>query len=194
MSAIARLGRFAAREAPQERCGLCAAALEERHPHVAELASGKLLCSCPGCACLFPAGSARFRRVPDRVAALGDLRLKEEEWAAFGIPVGLAFFRKRSALPEVVAAYPSPLGAIESAVPPEAWEALLRANPSLSMEDDVEALLIRGREAFVVPLDACFALVGLLRRTWKGFTGGDEAARAVDAFFEDLRTRAGRSA
>ena len=62
------------------------------------------------------------------------------------------------------------------------------------MESDVEALLVRRdpghSDAFIVPIDACYELVGELRRLWKGFDGGTEAREAMDAFFDRLRERA----
>jgi hypothetical protein len=41
-----------------------------------------------------------------------------------------------------------------------------------------------------VPIDACYELVGHLRRLWRGFDGGTEANRQLDEFFDDLRARA----
>ena len=40
-----------------------------------------------------------------------------------------------------------------------------------------------------MPIDACYELVGELRRLWKGFDGGTEAHEAMDAFFDRLRER-----
>ena len=119
--------------------------------------------------------------------------MTEEQWAAFGVPIGMAFLQKARAV------YPSPLGAVESSVPAEAWEALLEENPVLrSMEPDVEALLVRRgvspRESFIVPIDEGYRLVGLLRREWRGFTGGDEVQKALDRFFGELRARSGGGA
>ena len=45
-------------------------------------------------------------------------------------------------------------------------------------------------EALLVPVDACYRLVGMVRRNWKGFDGGTEAWAAIDAFFDELRDRA----
>jgi hypothetical protein len=45
------------------------------------------------------------------------------------------------------------------------------------------------RDAYLVPIDACYELVGELRRLWKGFDGGTEARDAMDAFFERLAER-----
>ncbi len=41
-----------------------------------------------------------------------------------------------------------------------------------------------------MPIDACYELVGHLRRLWKGFDGGREAHDALDAFFARVRARA----
>ena len=35
-----------------------------------------------------------------------------------------------------------------------------------------------------MPIDACYELVGEMRRLWKGFGGGTEANDAMDAFFD----------
>ncbi len=183
MSAIARLRSLVARRPAVERCGLCGEVLAEGHPHLVEAGRGKPLCACLGCATVFSHGGGKYRRVPERVAAL---RVDEERRAALGVPVGIAFFRAGRAV------YPSPLGAVESSVPEGAWEALLAATPELrSMDPEVEALLLRPGEAFLVPIDAAYRLIGLLRREWRGFTGGDAVQGAVDAFFEDLRGRSG---
>ena len=42
-----------------------------------------------------------------------------------------------------------------------------------------------------MPIDACYELVGQLRRLWRGFDGGSEAHDALDAFF-DRRAARGR--
>ena len=54
---------------------------------------------------------------------------------------------------------------------------------------DVEALLVDRRPAggfacHLVPIDACYELVGLVRLHWKGFDGGQEAWKAIEAFFD----------
>jgi hypothetical protein len=62
------------------------------------------------------------------------------------------------------------------------------------LEPDVEALLVnrsRGaRQYFVVPIEDCYALVGVIRTRWRGLTGGREVWEEVERFFESL---AGRS-
>jgi hypothetical protein len=58
---------------------------------------------------------------------------------------------------------------------------------------DVEALLVNrteaGPECFLVPIDACYELVGRVRRGWKGFDGGTEVWQDIGAFFDGLRER-----
>ena len=194
MSVLARLGSFAAKKRG-ERCALCAAAIGERHPHLVQIATGKLFCACAGCGSVFDTPAGKFRRVSDRVGRLPDAGMTDGRWHSLGVPVGVAFFQKRSATGTVLAFYPSPLGAVESPVESEAWEALLLETPALrSMEDDVEALLVRRqgahREQVIAPLDECYALIGIIRREWRGFSGGDAVQPAVDGFFDALRARA----
>ena len=59
-----------------------------------------------------------------------------------------------------------------------------------SMSADVEALLInrtRGvRQHFLVPIDECYRLVGVVRTTWRGLSGGSSVWREVDALFASL--------
>ena len=39
-------------------------------------------------------------------------------------------------------------------------------------------------------IDEGHRLVGILRREWRGFTGGDEVQKALDQFFAELVARA----
>ncbi len=69
------------------------------------------------------------------------------------------------------------------------------ANPVLAtLEPDVEALLVnrvRGaRGHWIVPIDECYALVGLIRTRWRGLTGGARCGRQIGRFFEELDRRA----
>jgi hypothetical protein len=68
------------------------------------------------------------------------------------------------------------------------------SNPLFSsIEDDVEALLVRREgdrfECYLVPIDVCYELVGTVRMHWKGFDGGEEALKAIGEFFDRLRER-----
>jgi len=97
----------------------------------------------------------------------------------------------------MVAMYPSPAGAVESLLPLDTWTEIVRDNPELNaMEADVEALLAnrighaRGftaPEYYLLPIDECYKLVGLIRVHWKGFSGGTEVWQEIASFFEELK-------
>lgn len=193
------LRRFLEPRAPDvARCELCAAPTGEGHGHVVNTESRALLCACRACYLLFThdAGEARrFRAVPERYLYLPSFRLSAADWEALRIPVRTAFFFHNSVLGRVAAFYPSPGGATESELPPAAWERVLAANPELPEAlPDVEALLVdHGPDGFgchLVPIDACYELVGLVRTRWKGFDGGQDAWEAIEGFFAELRGRA----
>jgi hypothetical protein len=183
--------------AGQERCDLCGEPIAARHRHLVDLDSRQLLCACRACTILFDrpvAGGGRLRLVPTRRRRLADLRLDAATWARLRLPVELAFLFHSSVAGRTVAFYPSPLGATESQLQLDAWDELVAANPVLAeLEPDVEALLVchaRGmREQWLVPIDDCYALVGLIRSRWRGFGGGEEGWRAIGRFFEDLSAR-----
>lgn len=192
-------GRLRERSAPdEERCELCAEPIAAEHRHLLDLETRRLLCACRACTILFDragAGGGHYRLVPDRVRLVEELALDDLAWQRFQIPVDLAFFFHSSAAGRVVAFYPSPMGATESLLDLEAWDELVEANPVLGeVEPDVEALLVnraRGRrEHWLLPVDRCYELVGIVRTRWRGFGGGTEVWEALDGFFETLRSRA----
>jgi Family of unknown function (DUF5947) len=195
---LRRFAKPAPRARPGERCELCTEALAEEHPHVIDLETRTIMCACRGCYLLFTptgAGGNRLRAVPDRYLHVSSFQPGEALWEATGIPVGLAFLFRNSVLDTAVAFYPSPAGATESLLPLHDWQDLLDANPALgTIRPDVEALLINRRsggfECFVVPIDRCYELVGLVRLHWRGFDGGTEARRAIEEFLAGLRARA----
>ncbi len=68
-----------------------------------------------------------------------------------------------------------------------------------ALEPDVEALLVnrvRQRQEgptaryFVVPIDECYKLVGLIRKFWRGLSGGTVVWHEITAFFAQLEARA----
>jgi hypothetical protein len=198
---IAGLRRFLQAQPPAtsgERCELCGASVATNHAHLVAPQTRALLCACHPCWLLFQAegaASGRYRAVPRGARYLSGAVLGDGEWDAAQVPVGLAFFFRNSALGRTVALYPSPAGATECAQAPDA----LDANPVLaSLQPDVEALLVDRRAArsacYVVPIDTCYALAGLVRRHWKGFDGGEEARRALACFFDELDRRCAREA
>jgi len=174
---------------------MCTAEVPDEHSHVVDLQNRGLMCACRPCYLLFSAGGAggtRFRAVPDRYVALRGFALSPGQWEELQIPVGMAFFFKNSVEDRVVAFYPSPAGATESLLPLDAWDRLAAANPELDdIADDVEALLVRApAEGYLVPIDACYELVGQMRRLWQGFDGGQEARQELHAFFARIKARA----
>jgi len=73
------------------------------------------------------------------------------------------------------------------------------ASACVAWRADVEALLVRRHrdaryDGFIVPVDVCYELTGLLRQKWRGIDGGDEARAALDELFASLRTRSGGGA
>ena len=201
LAVLQRLRESRPRPVPRagEHCELCTEPLAGReHGHLVDLEARRLLCACRGCYLLFTpegAGGGHYRAVPDRYLALSGVRLSPAQWDALQIPVSVAFFFVNSALDRVAAFYPSPAGATESLLPLETWDELVAAHPALAtLEPDVEALLVRTEgdvsACFLVPIDACYELVGHLRRLWRGFDGGREAHEALDGFFDRVRARA----
>lgn len=176
------------------RCELCATPMPEEHPHLVHVVDRRLLCACGPCAFLFDApGAGGYARVPDRYLADPGSAPSGPEWDALQIPVGIAFFLRNSVREAVVACYPSPAGATESELTLDAWAAGPGASPlAAELHPDVEALLVRREPAacLLVPIDACYRLVGLVRLHWRGFDGGPEAREAIDAFFAELHERA----
>ncbi len=186
-----------------ERCEMCSEPVGERHGHVVNLDDRRLMCTCRPCALLFThdgAGSERgdgdtparrFRTLPERYRYDPDFAMSAGDWDDLAIPVRMAFFFRDSGVGRTVAFYPSPAGATESELPLDAWVRVLAANPAVAdVEPDVEALLVdRDSGAYLVPIDACYELVGLVRLHWKGFDGGEEAWERINGFFAALRDR-----
>lgn len=184
-----------------ERCELCSVDLHHGHSHLIELTQRKLLCACDACALLFTGrAGAKYKRVPRQARRLANFRMSDAEWEGLLIPINLAFFFENSASSRVSALYPSPAGATESMLPLDTWTMIVDANPVLrEMEPDVEALLVnrvglaRGTSAaeyYIVPIDACYKLVGLIRMHWRGLSGGTEVWREIGSFFSELRSTA----
>ncbi|MFY9826032.1 MAG: DUF5947 family protein [Thermoanaerobaculia bacterium] len=185
------------RVASEERCELCGVPIPPEHRHLVNLETRSLVCACRPCGLLFThAGAAggKYRTIPERYLFARDLVLTAAQWESLQIPVDIAFFFHNSALGHGAAFYPSPAGATESLLPLGTWEELKARNPLLAgLEPDVEALLVYKRsggfECYVVPIDACYELVGRIRLRWKGFQGGEEAWSEIGAFFAGLREK-----
>lgn len=186
-----------AAEPAGERCDLCAVPLDPRHGHVVALDQRSLRCACRPCYLLFTrdgAGGGRFRAVPERYLHDPARPLTDADWDALRIPVSTVFFFDNSDLGRMVACYPSPAGATECLLDLDSWDRLRRTYPLLAApEPDVEAVYVTrtgaGPEAFVVPVDACYALVGRVRMGWRGIDGGPAVHRTLAGFVADLRVR-----
>jgi hypothetical protein len=195
-SAFAVLRKFAHRRSNAERCELCSAELIPEHSHLLEISKRQVLCACDPCAILFSETGARYRRIPRRARLLSDFKVTDQEWEALMLPINLAFFYHDSAQVRIVAMYPSPAGATESLLSLEAWADLEVQNPALQkMEPDVEALLVNRvgstHEYFLVPIDECYRLVGLIRANWRGLSGGTEVWKEMKDFFDGLKRKCG---
>jgi len=201
-SAFATLRQFARKRTPAERCEMCSRELAPEHEHLVEPASRKLICACEACAILFDGQSGtKYKRVPRRVQLLADFQLTDAQWNGLMVPIDMAFFFKSTPHGKVIALYPSPAGPTESLLSLETWDDIEQHNPILkTMEADVTALLVnrvghnRGSvaaEYYLVRVDECYKLVGLIRTHWRGLSGGTEVWREIGAFFNALKRRAG---
>ena len=197
-NALLRLRQLTRQRPPGERCELCSREVFPGHEHLVEAESHKLLCACDACAILFDAQvNAKYKRVPRSVRFLPDFQLTDAQWDSLRIPIEMAFFFNSSPQGRVMALYPSPAGAIESLLPLDTWEDIVQVNPVVrDMQADVVALLAnrvgtaRGSrlcEYYLVPIDKCYELVGLIRAHWRGLSGGTEVWRKVTVFFSSLK-------
>lgn len=193
---LTALRRLASKRPEPERCFLCGRPLCDEHPHLIDPQNRRLLCACDACTILFDdARATKYARVPRDIRSLAGLSIDDGFWNGLAIPIGLVFFFRSTASGGVMAVYPSPAGPTETSVDEETWSELAALHPSIgAMRDDVEALLanrIRDtREYFIVPIDECYKLTGLIRRHWSGFTGGSEAWCQIQAYFDKLKSRA----
>jgi len=183
-----------------ECCEMCSKELSSEHQHLIEPAARKIVCACDACAILFSGQSAtKYKRVPRRIRSLPRFQMTEAQWDGLMIPIEMAFFFKSGNPGRVNAFYPGPAGATESLLSLEMWSEIESENPQLQqMESEVEALLAnrvgvgRGVAAqyYIVPIDECYKLVGLIRLHWHGLSGGTEVWREVGKFFASLNEKA----
>ena len=178
---------------------MCGEPIPDAHQHVVDLESHAMMCTCRPCYLLFTDSTAhlRYRSVPDRYFSFPGLRAGPGPVGRAGDSGGPGLL-----LPQLQAGpdrrlLPGPAGATESELPLDAWDAVLARNPALALAaPDTEALLIRGpgpgrpqADCHLVPVDACYELVGQLRRLWRGFDGGQEARDQLAAFFDRVSSR-----
>jgi len=189
------LRRFAQARPQVERCDLCGAAFDEVHQHLLDRKSRQIACSCDACAIVF-CGQAggKFLRIPRRIRRVDARTFSDLEWEAMALPINLAFFL-RDAEGRMAAMYPSPAGAVESQIdldslhPDHAIKARMQ-----SLEPEVEALIVNriGDEhlSYIIPLDECYRLVGIVKTRWRGLSGGPDVWAGIHEFFQSLDARA----
>lgn len=195
---VAGLRRFV-RQPPSDRppsaagprCELCPLSLADDHKHLLDLEERRIVCVCPTCWSI-RSGDARYRPTGSRTLWLEPFELTDELWAAFQIPIGLAFFLRSSSTGSIVGLYPSPAGATECELDLVAWQQLVSANPVLEdLDPDAEALIVNRMATphvhAIAPLDDCYKLVGIIKATWEGINGGAAMEAAVQSYFNDLR-------
>lgn len=176
-----------------ERCDLCGTTLPEDHRHLLQLEERRIDCTCEVCFAM-RSGDAEYRPTGTRVVWLEDFVLSEDLWASFQIPIGLAFILRSSGMERVVALYPSPAGATECELYLESWNQLVETNPILGgLERDGEALVVNRLadppQYAIAPIDDCYKLVGIIKSSWEGISGGPDLQKAIAGFFEGLRER-----
>ena len=197
--AFATLRQFARARSPVERCELCSTGLAHEHPHLVEIACGRLCVPVkPVPLCLTGWRTGKYRRVSRRAQFLTNFGITDVQWESLLIPINTAFFFLSSVEGKMVALYPSPAGAVESQLSLDAWNEIVQENPVLSqLQPDIEALLVNRvgqahelsrAEYYIAPIDECYKLVGLIRANWKGLSGGSEVWAEIGRFFSESRS------
>jgi Family of unknown function (DUF5947) len=193
---VSRLRHFVSPPVALEHCEFCHAPISPQHPHLIEPAARRLVCACPDCAETEAsrAGSP-YRPIPRETRTLRDFAISEAQWNAFQIPIGLVFLFIDSTAGRPVALYPGAAGATQSLLGLDAWAELAASNPMLNdLQPDVEALLINrtngAQEYYLVPIDRCYWLAGLIRSHWRGLSGGSLVWDNIGAYFAGLRDEA----
>jgi hypothetical protein len=183
------LRRMSQPRVAEEQCEFCSVGIAPEHRHLLEVGKRRILCVCDPCALRFEAVvGGRFKLVPREARRVTDFHLENSQWEELALPINLAFFYKDTPSEKITCFYPSPAGAVESLVPTKNWESVLGG-----IEADVEALLVNrisgAREYFIIPIDACYELVGLIRMHWRGLSGGEKVWQEVEGFFGKLREK-----
>ena len=178
-----------------QQCEMCAAPLAGVQRHLLDLAHHTFLSICTACAQAFgPRGvnAGLYRLIPTRHLALLDFQATDDLWTG---PVKGICLLRNSETGSVLAVYLDSPGVRESVFDRDRWQTLRTANPLLeSLEPDVETLLLQrigpAPSAYIVPIDTCVRLIGLLEDHRRKQVGKQEIWRAVGAFFVDLQASA----
>ena len=179
-----------------EKCDFCGRVLSPDHRHLVDLSAMKFMCTCEMCM-ITKAEYGIYKPLPQRFLKLEDFEMSDALWSDFLIPVNMAFFVASSSRNGTVAYYPAPTGATESKLKMEPWYQLVKLNPLLSgLTTDLEALLVNRLDAtgqyYIVPIDSCYKLIGMIRIAWKGIFGGKEVNDIITQFFSELKEKSVR--
>src|SRR5438105_13083154 len=129
-------------DADAERCDLCGISIGEDHRHLLALVERRIVCACEACWAM-RSGEGDYRPTGNRTVWLEEMDVPDDLWAAFQVPIGLAFFMYSTVTSCVVAMYPSPAGATESELHFESWRRMVDLNPVLGgLEPDIEGLIV----------------------------------------------------
>ncbi len=176
-----------------EKCGFCGRTLSADHRHLVDLSAMKFMCTCEMCM-ITQAETGTYKPLPQRYLELEGFDMSDQLWSDFLIPVNMSFFINSTVRQGTVAYYPAPTGATESKLKMEAWDELVSLNPILqSLARDLEALLVNRLEDdgqyYIVPVDSCYKLIGMIRVAWKGIFGGKEVNDIINQFFVELKEK-----
>ena len=177
----------------KEHCNFCNSELTSEHRHLVDTSTMRFMCTCDMCM-IVQAVKGNYKPLPQRYLQLNDFKMSDELWSDFLIPVNMAFFVLKSNQNGAVAFYPAPTGATESKLKMEPWYEMQELNPLLKdLMPDLEALLVNRLEStnkyFIVPIDSCYKLIGMIRTAWKGIHGGSEVNDIINKFFVDLEDK-----
>ncbi|MEO6221198.1 MAG: DUF5947 family protein [Ginsengibacter sp.] len=180
-------------EKEEEHCNFCNTILPPEHRHLADISVMRFLCTCDMCM-IVQAVRGNYKPLPQRYLELTDFKMSDELWSDFLIPVNMAFFVLKSHQDGAVAFYPAPTGATESKLKMEPWDEMKQLNPVLNdLLPDLEALLMNRLDStnkyFIVPIDSCYKLIGMIRTSWKGIHGGSEVNDIINKFFVGLEDK-----
>ena len=201
-SPLSALRRIATRPPPDpdvETCDMCAEVIGEDHPHVVDIESRQLMCTCRGCMLLFTAETAhlRYRAVPDRYLSFPDFDAVRGRLGRARHPgrSGVLLLQFGSRAPgrllsgsggrDRVGARPGRL--VRRAWPPTRSST---CSPMTSRRcSSADPTMIIKPQCFLVPIDACYEFAGRLRQVWRGFDGGQDARAEIAGFFARVSAR-----
>lgn len=191
--AILALKRFVQERPVEQRCELCAAAIDPSHEHLYEPQKRSLMCACKACALLFPeTGEASYRRLVTRPPERADLSFEERDLGLLELPVRLAFLMPSQVHGSLFVSFPNARGATESQLPLSRWDEFRERHPQLGLlrpELDVLALDARREPTLsaLLSIDVYLAMLGRLRGAPVATQAWQEFEQALRSCFEVAR-------